>query len=286
VKSSVEYYTKKLNGDVSIDPTVRVSNIINVMSDMDTEYLFKKVCQHLDGVPEDEEVEVVATNESNEMVAGKNVFKSFLRMLAALGLKENKPDWVNTPNDFLVYYQFDGLSFDNIKMVMTRFKSLVPFIERLENNNDQKLYFGIKLDLTFEYGIYVNDHQYMGRFKMNKANMNWLFTLETSASSSLKRELVDLSIEKMKMFSVIKKNMLTFVPGKYKQKLVPTIKDDIITFSYYGIGRWNSGEIEQEDLDNLKVNFKKWASGFKWSYKAKVNIIAQDFWIKYCIKIV
>lgn len=294
IKTLVAYYNQKMQKEHKLQYDVRVANTINILKDIDAQYLYKKVCDYLDGVEEpknpgmvDLPNEVDSTEEVNEaaLVAGKNIFKSFLRMLAALGLKENKPDWSNTPKDFLVYYQFDGLSYEQIKMMMNRFKSLTPFVERLVQNNDQKLYFGVKLDLNFEYGIYVEDHQYIGKFKMTKSNYNWLLTQETSASSSLKRELVDLSVEKMKLFSTIKKDMETFKPGKFKQKLVPTIKDDVIVFSYHGIGRWNSGDLEAEDLETLKQNFKKWAAGYKWSYKAKMNVTATDFWIKYQIKL-
>lgn len=284
IKSLVAYYNLKMQKEHNLQYDVRVANSINILKDIDANHLYKKVCDYLDGVEEDPNIGMLDATNEGAVVAGKNIFRSFLRMLAALGLKENKPDWSNTPKDFLIYYQFDGLSYEQIKMMMTRFKSLTPFIERLVQNNDQKLYFGVKLDLTFEYGIYVDNHQYIGKFKMTKSNYNWLLTLETSASSSLKRELVDLSVDKMKIFATIKKDMETFKPGKFKQKLVPTIKDDVIVFSYHGIGRWNSGDLESEDLETLKQNFKKWAEGFKWSYKAKMSVSASDFWINYKVK--
>lgn len=279
---SDEYVLSMVNFYISdIDHTVNISSAVNTLDQITLDYLYKKICAYLDGneseVPED-------VNEST-IVAGKNIFKSFLRMLSALGLKENKPDWENTPSDFLIYYQFDSLKFDDVKAMMSRFKSLVPFIERLEQNDAQKLYFGINENMEFEYGILVEEHNYIGKFKMNKSNFNWLITQDTSASSSLKRELVDLSIDKMTLFSRIKKDMKNFIPGKYKSKTVPVITNDIITFSYHGIGRWADGEIDQTDLETLKSNFKTWAAKFKWSYKSKINVSPNDFWVKYQIKL-
>jgi len=275
ILSMVNFYIKDM------DHTVKVANAVNTLDLSTLDYLYKKICSYLDHGDADD----AGINEAIGIVAGKNIFKSFLRMLAALGLKENKPDWESTPSDFLLYYQFDSLRFDDIRTMMGRFKSLVPFIERLEQNDNQKLYFGINSNMEFEYGIFVKNHNYIGKFKMNKSNYNWLITQETAASSSLKRELVDLSIDKIALFSKIKKDIQSFVPGKYKSKTVPTIVGDVMTFSYHGIGRWADGEIDQSDMITLKENFKLWASKFKWSYKCRINVSANDFWIKYQIKI-
>ena len=205
-------------------------------------------------------------------------------MLTSLGLKENSPSWDKCPKDFILYYEFNDVKLETLKSVMSRFKSLSLFIERLSGEDTQKLYFGVKTDLTFEYGILSDEHNYMGKFKLSKTNYNWLILSDVSSSSSLKRELADLSLDKLLLASKIKMDMETFSPGKSSRSMLPIIKDNVITFGYYGIGKWEDGVLNNEDMLVLKDNFIKWASKKRWSSKVMSNISSSDFWIYYKMK--
>lgn len=282
-----DYIKDMINSKISnIDTDIRVSNAINTLSNYDKNFLYKNVCDFIDGNEIDSNIKVTTSvNENQETIAsGKGVFKTFLRLLTSLGLKENSPSWDKCPNDFILYYEFNDVLLDKLKGVMSRFKSLSLFMERLSGENVQKLYFGIKTDLNFEYGILSDEHNYMGKFKMTKSNYNWLMLSDVSSSSSLKRELADLSVDKLALASKIKMDMATFTPGKSSRSMLPVINNNIITFGYYGVGKWEDGELSEEDMLVLKDNFIQWASKKRWSSKVMMSITSSDFWIYFKIK--
>ena len=116
---------------VSIKSDVKVSNAINTLSEYDKRFLYNNVCDFIDGKEINSEVSVTATVNENvtEVTTGKSVFKTFLRMLTSLGLKENSPSWDKCPKDFILYYEFNDVKLETLKSVMSRFKSLSLFIE-------------------------------------------------------------------------------------------------------------------------------------------------------------
>lgn len=142
-----------------VDPTVRLSNAINVLDQSQQEEIRKRVQDHLDGVEEPKDVDVSANVDAGELmesaqISGKNVFKSFLKAITALGLKEHKPDWNNTPESFLIYFLFENVDVAKLKVILNRFKSLSMYIDSIDyTQNICHLYFGIKTDMTFEYGF-------------------------------------------------------------------------------------------------------------------------------------
>ena len=87
------------------------------------------------------------------------------------------------------------------------------------------------------------------------------------------------------LFCKIKTEMKKFIPGQSEKKMNPQINGDVITFGYYGIGKWNNGKMDNVDLENVKNNFKTFLSKYKWSEKVQVSVTSNQFWIYLNIKL-
>lgn len=273
-----------------IDPSIKLSNSIDILQDFEKEELSKKVKDYIDGVQQPQNVDMVASVDSGELLenvqAGRNVFKSFLKLLTAMGLKEHQPDWSKTPQDFLIYFLFENVDMASLKMFAGRFKSLDLFINSIDYNvNTSQLYFGIKTDLTFEYGVKTDVVTPIGSFKMNKSTYNWILLLDSPSSAPLKRQLVDLDINKLLLFSKIKTSMSNWNPGYAEKKSAPQITGDVISLGYYGVGKWDNGKLDEGEFENIKNNFKTWLSKFKWSEKILVSVTNNSFWVYFNFKL-
>jgi hypothetical protein len=273
-----------------VDPSVRLSNAIDILDEFQKEELYQKVKEYIDGTEEPKEIEVIASVNSNEIFenlqAGKNVFKSFLKLLTAMGLKEHQPDWNKTPQDFLIYFLFENVDMSKLKAISSRFKSLDMLINSIDYTvNVCDLYFGIKTDLTFEYGVKTDTISPIGIFKVNKSTHNWLMLLDSVSAAPLKRQLSDLTLSKLQIFSKIKQEMSNWNPGYSEKKSIPQISNDVITFGYYGIGKWDNGKLDSGEFENIKTNFKTWLSKFKWSEKILVSVTNNSFWVYFNFKI-
>lgn len=273
-----------------IDPSIKLSNSIDILQDFERKELSKKVKDYIDGVQQPQNVDMVASVDSGELLenvqAGRNVFKSFLKLLTAMGLKEHQPDWSKTPQDFLIYFLFENVDMANLKMFAGRFKSLDLFINSIDYNvNTSQLYFGIKTDLTFEYGVKTDVVTPIGSFKMNKSTYNWILLLDSPSSAPLKRQLVDLDINKLLLFSKIKTSMSNWNPGYTEKKSAPQITGDVISIGYYGVGKWDNGKLDEGEFENIKNNFKTWLSKFKWSEKILVSVTNNSFWVYFNFKL-
>ncbi|MEN6292179.1 MAG: hypothetical protein ABFD07_09245 [Methanobacterium sp.] len=104
-----------------VEPSVRLSNAIDILPDFEKEELSKKVKDYIGGVEQPQDVDMVAIVDSGELLenlqAGRNVFKSFLKLLTAMGLKEHQPDWSKTPQEFLIYFLLVIMGLVNGRMV-------------------------------------------------------------------------------------------------------------------------------------------------------------------------
>jgi hypothetical protein len=116
-----------------------------------------------------------------------------LKSLTALGKKRTKPDFEKCPNDFLLYYHYPNINSDDVKTVFSRFKSLTTYVGLIDYAKEVDLYFGIKCDGTFEYGVSYDKHLQIGQFKLTSSVIKWIVLLE-SKSTSLKKEMVNLGV--------------------------------------------------------------------------------------------
>lgn len=274
-----------------VDPTVRLANAINILSESQQKELRKRIQDHLSGVEQPQDVDVSVNVDATQIVesvqlSGKNIFKSFLKAITAMGLKEHAIDWSKVPDNFLIYFSFENVDVSKLKLILGRFKSLSMYINSIDYTfNLCSIYFGIKTDMTFEYGFKTGEMTPIGKFSMNKSNLNWLLLLDSPSAAPLKRQLIDLDINKILLFSKIKTEMSKWNPGYAEKKSAPQISNDVITFGYYGVGKWSNGKLDESDFETIKNNFKTWLSKFKWSERILVSVTSSSFWVYFNFKL-
>jgi hypothetical protein len=290
IRNIVARYT---NG---FDPSLNISNVINLLDKRTQLEIKSQVEKYLRDGLSDQEVDVLATTETEDLlesviegeisVAGKGVFSSFLKSLSALGQKESNPNWERCPEDFLIYYDFE-LTADDVKQVFSRFKSLMRYESLIDwGRNEITLYFGIKCNGQFEYGVsYEEGKSPIGQFKLSQSTINWILKLESQSARSLKKEIVNLSYSNLITLGKIKTDIKSFNPGYHEKKSYPIIRDGVISFGYYGVGKWDNGKLDQGELMNIKNNFNTWVISKKWGSKILVSVNPQSFWLWINIKL-
>jgi hypothetical protein len=84
--------------------------------------------------------------------------------------------------------------------------------------------------------------------------------------------------------SKIKVEMDKFNPGYFEQKMVPQINDRTMTFGFYGVGKWDNGQLDSGEFENVKSNLKMFLSKYKWSEKIMISVQPSKFWVYIQIK--
>jgi hypothetical protein len=283
--SKDDQFIKMLIGEYTkdIDPSISASNAINVLDDMDKLQLLKRVELHLN----DNQGEVDVTTSEVDIIEesyGKNILTTFMKCLTALGFKDSTPESKEIPSEFLIFFKFTGVDSSKVEGVFKRFKSLSSI--QIDYSQPQiGLYFGIKCDGQFEYGYYYDDLIPIGQFKLNKSSFNSLKLSDLKAASGLKKILVNLNIEDIILMGKIKIEMDKFQPGYFEQKSPAQVSERLITFAYYGVGKWNNGVLDEGELMNIKNNLRTFLSKYKWSEKVMINVNPNKFWIYVNIKL-
>ncbi len=269
-----------------IDPTIRLANAINLLDKHTQEFILKMILDNKNGNEVQKEPSVSAytvsdLSESQQTIGGKNLFKCFLKVITSLGQKNIQVDFKNVPESFIIIFKTNSLNIQNIKSIMSRYQYFDSFINKIDySQNESQLYYGITSNLTFQYGI-LNEEQILpfGEFKLNKGIYNYLLTLDSPSAVSLKKYLINLDINKLILISKIKNEMNNFIPGESQHKTSPMIDGDVITFGYYGIGKWNNGKMDDSEVESIKQKFRTFLMTFKWSDKVKISVTSNDFWI-------
>lgn len=284
----VSRYTK------DIDPSIDMSNALNLLDKKTQIEIKAQIDRYLDSGIEEKDPDILVSTETENLmmesseisVSGKGVFTSFLKSLTALGQKENNPNWDKTPDDFLLYYYFQNLSSEDVKMIFTRFKSLHRYIDMIKyDQNFVNLYFGLKCDGQFEYGLSYESNLPIGQFKISKSVVKWILSIESKSAQSLKKELVNLSYVDILTLGAIKNDMKTFSPGYYENKISPQLKDRVISFGYHGVGKWDNGKLDEGELMNIKNNFTTYLLSKRWGSKVLISVKAMSFWVYLHIKL-
>lgn len=276
-----------------ITPDIKLSNAINLLDPREQADIKKQIEDYKqNGLQEHPEVEVSASTEVEELLeseitlAGKGIFNSFLKTLTALGQKNGQPTLDKSPDDFLLFYHYPKLISDDVKIVFSRFKSLTKYLDKIDYaKNEVDLYFGVKCDGKFEYGISYEESLPIGQFKLSQSIIKWIIQLDLKSASSLKKELVNLSYQDIITLGKIKTDMKEFTPGYHEQRSKPTINEKVMTFGYYGIGQWNNGKLNDGELLTIKNNFTNWMLSKKWASKVLISVKAQSFWLNIHIKL-
>jgi len=286
VRNIIARYTK--DSDHSID----LSNAINILDDKTKQEIKAQIDHYLEnGIEEKEPQFLVSTDlepltESEITVAGKGIFISFLKSLTSLGQKEVQPSWEKCPDGFLLFYHYPNLQSEDVKQVFSRFKSLTRYLDIIDyQKNETDLYFGIKCDGNFEYGVHYDVLKPIGQFRLSQSVIKWICQIESKSASSLKKELVNLTLADVITLGKIKTDMLTFNPGYHEKKLSPMLKDRVISFGYFGVGRWDNGKIDEGELMNVKNNFTTWLLTKRWGSKVLISVKPNSFWLYLHLKL-
>jgi hypothetical protein len=287
VRNIVARYTQE------IDPSIDLENAINLLDKRTQLEIKEQLEEYLQKGIEEKQPDILTSTDTEQLweseitVAGKGMFASFLKSLTALGQKDCLPNWEKTPNDFLFYYHFSSLQSEIVKSVFMRFKSLSRYLDLIDyQQNEVSLYFGIKCDGNFEYGMCYDNLLPIGQFKLNQSVIKWICQIESKSAHSLKKELVNLSLADVMTLGKIKLDMKGFNPGYHESKDVVKIQDKIISFGYKGLGKWDNGKFDEGEFMNIKNNFTTWLISKKWGGKVLISVPQpKSFWFNLHIKL-
>lgn len=233
-----------------------------------------------------ESTDISSNTQSEISMAGKGIFTSFLKALTSLGQKDSQPNWERCPDTFLIYYFYPNLSSDLVKQIFSRFKSLSRYLDSVDyQKNELSLYFGVRCDGNFEYGLYYDIAKPIGCFRLSQTVIKWMCQLESKSATSLKKEIVNLSLSDIVTLGRIKTDMLAFNPGYHESKDKTRLQDKIISFGYKGLGKWNNGRFDDNELVNIKSSFTKWLYTKKWVNKVLISIKPGGYWVYLHIKL-
>jgi hypothetical protein len=286
------YYGIDVNSDIDLE------NAINLLDDKAKLEIKQQIDIYLENGIEEKEPTILPSTETSELlgesveaqsevtVAGKGIFTSFLKCLTALGQKESNPNWSECPDEFLIYYSFQNLESEVVKQIFSRFKSLTRYLHLIDYQQNQlNLYFGVNISGQFEYGFKYDKQFPIGQFKLSQSVIKWLLSIESKSAQSLKKEIVNLNYAELITLGQIKSDMKSFTPGYFEKKLNPMLRDKVITFGYYGVGRWDNGKLDEGEFQNLKSNFTNWLMSKKWGSKVLISVKPESFWLYFHIKL-
>lgn len=293
VKNIVNRFITEVKSDV------RLANAVNLLNSYDKNSMKTQLDEYLKNGIKEKDVSVMASGSVDESMGaigvdpkpeitngGKSIFTSFLKSLTALGQKERTANIEKCPSQFLLFYYFDGLFAEDVKSIFSRFKSLSRYLEMIDyGKNETSLYFGMKTDGTFEYGIAYDRLNPIGKFKLSNAVVKWLVSLDSKSAASFKKEIVNLTYNDILILGKVKSEMKEFTPGYFEKESVPTINDKVITFGYYGLGKWGDGKMDDADYIEVKNKLTQWILTKKWGTKVLISVKAQSFWLYLNIKI-
>ena len=251
------------------DTDVRLANAVNTLDHFEANQLLDRVLK-VKSKGEDIKdpevlgyVKVTENMDADVAVGGKNIFKSFLKLITSLGLKEIQIDWNKCPKNYLFYIHYENIDSIVLKSVInSRFKSLAHISDKLYyTKNECHLYYGLNTDMIFEYGIISETNKNLGVFKVNKSNFDWLLTLDSLSFLNFKKHLVHFTFDHILLFAKLKKDVEKFL-GKD-----PEIKFDNNHFivKYKSHGKWSDGIIDNDYLIKFREDFKNWFKKYKWS---------------------
>ncbi len=299
-------YVKNIVGRYisEVDSSVDLSNAINSLHKMAQGEIKSQIETYLqNGIESKEPIASVSSVEVGELtenlvqvqpqvqseitIAGKGIFTSFLKSLTALGQKMADPNWNKCPEDFLLFYYYKDLDSKSVTEIFNRFKSLSRYSDKIDyGKNEVSLYFGAKCDGTFEYGISYDDkHSPIGKFKLSQSAIKWITLLDSKSAHSLKKELVNLNYADIITLGKIKTDMRGFNPGYHEKKSEITLRDKVISFGYFGIGKWDNGKLDDVQFIDIKNKFTTWCLSKKWGTKVLVSVKPQSFWLNIHIKL-
>jgi len=268
------------------DPKVRLANVVNTLPKSTQDLILKLIIDEKSGKEEPKDADVIAytsvnLNESTTVVGGKQVLQCFLKVITALGQKSISYNPENTPKDFIFYFETSLLQVDDVKSVMSRYQFFDKVVNEIDYTfNFCNLYYGIKTDGKFEYGIKTETEMLIiGQFDLTVGVLKYLLLLNSPSANGLKKQIATLNMNQLKLLGKIKNSMGDFNPGTFQKKMKPVITDNIISYSYH------DENIDINEIENIKSNFKSFLIPNRWSDKVQVSVSINGNYLFLNIKI-
>lgn len=257
-----------------IDPTIRLANAIDMLSDFDKRQVYDAVVRRME-----------ATNESAQAQAqsgGRNVFKSFLKCITSLGL--SRVNKVARPGQ-LIYFETHECADDMVAQSLNRFRSLSAIHTARPSGSMVRMYFGIDGDLRLSYGISgPNGQSELGAFALGKGAFKWLQELASPSAAQLRSDLFPVHWDDMLLLRKVFKFMTEYPIGE-KGKAQPLFEASTLCFSYYGVSKWDNGVIDAGEYANIKTNLKTRLTTMPWHDRILVRVSADSFNLSICFKV-
>lgn len=277
--------SSKIYGGDDISPTIRLSNSINLLDTVTQNEIKSQIEKYLQHGIVEKDADILASTQIEKLKAGRGVFSSFLKTFSALGLKDSSPNWKLTPNEMLFYWESHDLDFGLVSQIFGRFRSLQIYFPEYSNSSTIKLYFGVKCSGILEYGLLTDKKLPIGEFKLNKSNLDWISNLGLKSAQSLKNHVTNLTPSDIKVLGDIKTDLQQWSPGYYESRSNPNITDRVISFGFYGFGKWDNGQLQHGELENIKSVFVEWLMTKKWAGKVLISLKANSFWLYIHLKL-
>ena len=128
-----------LGSDIS--PTIKLSNAVNLLPDRTKSEIKSQIIDYLQHGIEEKKPDIMASTQTGDLLenllqdsqivkAGRGVFQSFLKTWTALGLKDENPNWSQTPADMLIWWQSPEMAYLEVSQVFSRFRSLTGYLSQ------------------------------------------------------------------------------------------------------------------------------------------------------------
>jgi len=255
------------------DPKIRLANVINLLPKSTQDLILKLIIDDKSGKEEPKDVDVIAytsanLNESTTVIGGKQVLQCFLKVITALGQKGISYNSERTPKNFIFYFETTLLKVGDVKSVMARYQFFYKVVNEIDYTfNFCNLYYGIKTDGKFEYGIKTETEMLaIGTFNLTVGVFKYLLLLNSPSANGLKKQIATLNLDQLFLLGKIKDSMENFNPGSFQKKMKPVITDNIMSYSYF------DESIDPNEIDNIKSNFKSFLIPNRWSDKIQVSV--------------
>lgn len=277
------------------NPTVRIANTINVLDENKKGYVYKIIHDYLNDSGKETDVrtfiDYTKENMETDVEAGQNVFRTFLKVITSLGLKDTKPSWANLPDDFLLFFEYKS-DYSSIMDKLQRFSSLSMFKDKLPKEKCY-MYYGIKIvkgerkiELNFNFG-FKEDSKIVkiGSFNINNSAFRRLTELESPSSAHLRKELAHLSYDKLKLLGEIASHMKSYHPGDIEDRSFK-VEDGVLEFGYKGLGKWTDGKMDNEERDRLRKDFTDHLLKYKNKHQIEAKLMPDEkSWLRLNVRI-
>lgn len=256
---------------------LNISNIVELLDNNQKNEIKKIINNYINnGLTSKKNIDV-STNIHIEESSGKGVFSTFLKATTAI----NKKLTIKQKEEYIIYIHSEQIDYELLNSIFSRFKSLSFYLNNIKDEQENiTLFFGLKDNLIIEYGLNIQDKVYLfGYFIVNNSNFNWLISSDFKSIALLNTEFKKISFEYLKNISKVKKDIKNIPIFDYKKIIEPSLSNGILRWGYYGVGTWNSGKLNEEELNQYKELVKKWILSNKWGEKVLFKLSANDFWL-------